>query len=168
MNAEAVSPLVTTLSLPVQAPVDPNATSALVRRLADQFSAEWVSPANVDAWCQGEGDHVLLLAGDAVRFPEGQDVAVVLPELRRCSSKPFAIGVVQRDDEDSVARRFGCNRWPSLVFVRDGAYVNTLSGMHDWDVYLARVAECLAMPPSRAPSIGIPVVNGNAAANTCH
>jgi len=41
------------------------------------------------------------------------------------------------------------------------------AGMLDWDVYLQRMEEALAMPPSRPPTIGIPVV-GASAAGGCH
>jgi hydrogenase-1 operon protein HyaE len=138
-----------------------NEASALVRRLADHFGATWVSDKTVDAWAAEGGDRVVLLAGDAVRFPEGQDVAAVLPELQRSFPGRFAIAVVPRDLEDAVARRFGVQRWPSLLFLRDGAYVTAISGMHDWDAFLQSIAAALASPLSRAPSIGIPVVNAS-------
>jgi hydrogenase-1 operon protein HyaE len=113
---------------------------------------------------------VVLLAGDAVRFPEGQDVAVVLPELRRSASRRFEIAVVPRDQEEALARRYGSNRWPTLLFLRDGRYVTTLPGMHDWEEYVHEVERALAMPVSRAPTIGIPVVSANAASSdaSCH
>lgn len=110
---------------------------------------------------------MLLLGGDPVRFPEALDVAVVLPELQAAHAGRFAIGVVAREHEDAVARRFGSNRWPSLVFLRDGAYVTTLSGMHDWTDYVAKVGEALAAPIGRAPTIGIPLVSATPA-STCH
>ena len=49
-------------------------------------------------------------------------------------------------------------RWPSLVFFRDGDYITTLAGMYDWNEYLERVQQALIMPPSRKPGISIPVV----------
>jgi len=94
-------------------------------------------------------------------------VAVVLPELQKAFEGRFSIGVVLRGDEDAVARRWGVQRWPSLVFLRDGAYVTTLAGMLDWTDYLARVKDALAMPTSRAPSVGIPLVSASAA-SSCH
>ena len=56
---------------------------ALVERLVHDFGARWVDEGTVDDWAAEGGDRVLLLAGDPVQFPEGLDVAVVLPELRR-------------------------------------------------------------------------------------
>lgn len=160
----------TLLSLPVQAPLSaaqPPDTSPLVSRLAEACGATWVDADSIDAWAAQGGDRVVLFAGDAVRFPEGQDVAVVLPELQRCLPGRFEIGVVRRHQEDALARRFGSQRWPTLLFLRDGQYVTTVSGMHDWEVFIERVTQALAMPVSRAPTIGIPVVSANSAPS-CH
>lgn len=139
----------------------------LVQRLVSHHGAHWVDAHNALEFAQGAGERVLFFCGDPVRFPEGVDVAVVLPELQKAFDGRFHIGVVLRGDEDAVARRWGVQRWPSLVFLRDGAYVTTLAGMLDWTDYLARVKEALAMPTSRAPSVGIPLVSATAA-SSCH
>jgi hydrogenase-1 operon protein HyaE len=155
----------TLVKLPVQAPKV--VTSALVARLVEQFGASWVDETSIDAWAGEGGDRVVLFAGDPVQFPEGLDVAVVLPELQRSLPGRFKIGVVPRESENALARRFGSQRWPTLLFLRDGQYVTTLSGMHDWEVFIERVTQALAMPVSRAP-IGIPVVSATAGGASCH
>jgi hydrogenase-1 operon protein HyaE len=107
------------------------------------------------------GDCLLLLCGDPVRHPECLDVAVVLPELRveiaRRHQLTLRLGVVSRADEEAIAERFAVRRWPSLVWLRDGGYVTTFSGMLDWDEYL-RLADS-AVSQQRAHSIarGAPV-----------
>jgi hydrogenase-1 operon protein HyaE len=153
------------VTLPVAAPA---AVSPLIDRLVSAHGATWLTANNVADWAAGGGDRVILLAGDPVRFPEALDVAVVLPELRQHFAQRFAIGVAAREHEDAIARRYGSIRWPALVFVRDGQYVTVLSGMLDWDVYVERVGEALAMPASRAPTVGIPVRNGSASDSSCH
>jgi hydrogenase-1 operon protein HyaE len=139
----------------------------LVTRLVEQLGARWVDSDNVEDFAGGRGDHVLFFSGDPVRFPEGLDVAVVLPELQRLFKFAFDIGVVVRKDEDAVALRYGERRWPSLVFLRDGQYVQSLPGMHDWTDFVAQVRQALAAPTRRVPGVGIPVVGGDAAAS-CH
>ncbi len=130
---------------PVKAP-------PLLTRLVTHHGAAWVGVADLDAWKAAEkGDAVLLVAGDAVRFPEGLDVAVVLPELRSTVGKPFRIGVAMPDEEDAVAQRFGAQRRPSLVFLRDGRYVTTVSGMHDWGDFVEHIRQALSMPTGMAP-----------------
>ncbi|WP_019916022.1 hydrogenase [Methyloversatilis discipulorum] len=153
------------VTLPVAAPA---AVSPLIDRLVSAHGATWLTADNVADWAAAGGDRVILLAGDPVRFPEALDVAVVLPELRQHFAQRFAVGVAVREHEDAIAKRYGSIRWPALVFVRDGQYVTVLSGMLDWDVYVERVAEALAMAASRAPTIGIPVRNGSASDSSCH
>ncbi len=157
------------VTLPVAAPATQSTTSSpLIDRLVSAHGATWLTADNVADWAAAGGDRVILLAGDPVRFPEALDVAVVLPELRQHFAQRFAVGVAVREHEDAIAKRYGSIRWPALVFVRDGQYVTVLSGMLDWDVYVERVAEALAMPASRAPTIGIPVRNGSASDSSCH
>ncbi|MFO1220667.1 MAG: hydrogenase [Burkholderiaceae bacterium] len=139
----------------------------LVQRLLAQPGAQALAPDTLDAWLARGGEQVLLFGGDPVRFPAALDVAVVLPELRAANAGRFAIGVVPREHEDAMARRFGVQRWPSLVFVRDGGYLGTVSGMRDWADYVREVAEVLARDASRAPTVGIPVVSAAPAADTC-
>lgn len=170
--------MTTTLNAPVSEsptalpmpPTQPEKAAPLVTRLARDFGATWVDDTSVTDWVQGEGDRVVLLAGDAVRFPEGQDVAAVLPELQKSFPGRFAVAVVPRDSEDAVARRYGCQRWPSLLFFRGGQYVTAIAGMQDWDVYLQGVAAALRLPASRPPTIGIPVVSqtSQATGSGCH
>lgn len=144
----------------------PLSVPPLIERLASRPGAAWVDAAGIDDFLALPGDRVLFFAGDPVRFPECLDVAVVLPELQQAFPGRFSVGVVRREDEMALARRFGSQRWPALVFLRDGRYVTTIAGMLDWDVYLERVAQALAMPATRAPTIGIPVV-AQGAASSC-
>ena len=139
----------------------------LLERLVRDFGATWITPDSHDAFAQANGDRVLFFSGDPVRFPEGQDVAVVLPELQRAHGGRFAVGVVPLEAQDALARRYGSQRWPALVFLRDGQYVDTLPGMHDWLDYVELVGQALAKAPGRVPGVGIPVV-GAAAATGCH
>ena len=144
---------------------DPDSREApLVRRLVEQFGAHWVSLATHADFCALPGDQVLFFTGDPVRFPECLDVAVVLPELQRAFPGRLTVGVVRRGDEDAIARRWGSQRWPALVFLRQGEYVGTVSGMLDWTDYLARVADLLDTPSSRPP---IPLM-GSGSAPSCH
>ena len=170
--AETVAADPDLIKLPVQPPKQPAAaaTAPLVARLVEQFGATWVDETSIAAWSAEGGDRVVLFAGDPVQFPEGLDVAVVLPELQRSLPGRFKVAVVPREREDAVARRYGSQRWPTLLFLRDGQYVTTVSGMHDWDVFLERVTQALAMPISRAPTIGIPVVSATSGggAASCH
>lgn len=143
-------------------------TPALVAQLVDRHGATWVDDGSVDTWTVGAGDRVLFFWGDPVRFPEGLDVAVVLPELQRSLPGRFSVGVARRAGQEALARRLGSQRWPTLMFFRDGGYVGVVCGMLDWDVFVAEVVQMLATPPSRRPGIGIPLVSAGAATAGCH
>ena len=149
---------------------DVNAPS-IMSQLVSKHLAQWVDQDCLDAWLeQQQGDAVLLLAGDPIRFPESLDVAVVLPELQRATvsnGKSFEIAVAVPESADAIATKFGSQRWPALIFFRDGQYVTTLSGMHDWVDYVDLVKQALSLPISRPPSIGIRLV-GNDAGTGCH
>jgi hydrogenase-1 operon protein HyaE len=138
----------------------------LALRLVTAHGAQPIHGGTLDGFVAGGGDRVLFFCGDPVRFPEALDVAVVLPELQVAFPGRFQVGAVERHDEEAMARRFGVQRWPALVFLRDGAYVTCVAGMHDWTAYLEQVAAALAMPVSRAPTIGIPLVS--AGVGGCH
>lgn len=140
-----------------QAPLVP----PVIQRLAESENCSWVSKAELAAFLEQPGDAALLIWSDPVKFPECVDVAVVLPELRRALSQGggsrFRIGVVARGDEFVIGDRFGALRRPSLVFLRDGQYVATIPGMRDWDVFLDEARAALQAPPTRPPSIAMPV-----------
>lgn len=146
----------------------------LLTQLITKHQAQWVDFKTIDPWlAEQQGDQVLLFAGDPVRFPEAMDVAVVLPELQRAcagAGRTFGIAVAVPECAEELAKKFGSQRWPTLMFFRAGQYVTTVSGMHDWGDYFTRVCEALSAQASRAPTIGIPVVSStaNSSASHCH
>jgi hydrogenase-1 operon protein HyaE len=143
----------------------------LLKQLVSKFQSPWINFDNLDDWLTTQqGDQVLLFAGDPVRFPESLDVAVVLPELHKASvsvGQPFGIAVAVPETAEALAKKFGSNHWPTLMFFRSGQYVTTVGGMHDWTDYVNLVAQALAAPVSRAPTIGIPVVSSGTSSH-CH
>ena len=77
---------------------------ALVQRLVQAHGAQWVGLDDAEAFTAGPGARVLFFCGDPVRFPEGLDVAVVLPELHA------ALGRLQRGE---IKKSSGKHRWQS-------------------------------------------------------
>jgi hydrogenase-1 operon protein HyaE len=144
----------------------------LLAQLVSNHQARWIDFDNMEAWLVSQhGEHVLLFAGDPIRFPEAVDVAVVLPELQKVSAavgRPFGMAVAVPQTAQALAEKFGSQRWPTLMFFRDGHYVTTVCGMHDWTEYLTLVARALDAPCGRAPTIGIPVVSASATGSSCH
>ncbi|MBI5718046.1 MAG: hydrogenase [Burkholderiales bacterium] len=142
------------------------AAHPLIARLLACTGGVEVRPADTEAFEAADGDAVLFFGGDPVRFPEALDVAVVLPELLAAAGRRMRVGVVPRDAEDAVARRYAVQRWPSLVLLRDGGYLGTLSGMQDWDVFVEALRTLLARTPGRRPAATIAIHAADAAA--CH
>ena len=147
---------------PHQPPIHP-----LIARLIDEFGYPQLDAGNLETWNAAPGDAVLFCAGDPVQYPECLDVAVVLPEILRAFPGRFRAGIAASELEPAMQARFGFNRWPTLVFLRGGAYVGVISGIQDWTVYLGRINELLAAPAHRPPSIGIPV-SSPSTSHTCH
>jgi hydrogenase-1 operon protein HyaE len=153
---------------PVAARAWPEAHPLIKRLLAGGpfGTGSEVRAADIEAFEAMAGDAVLFFPGDPVRFPEALDVAVVLPELLAATVRQARVGVVPRDAEDALARRYAVQRWPSLVFLRDGGYLGTLSGMQDWDVYLESLRTLLTREPGRRPAPTIAIQP--AGASNCH
>ena len=142
-----------------------NTRHPLVDRLAATTGGAEVTPASIEAFEARPGHAVLYFGGDPVRFPEALDVAVVLPELHALLGG-FAVGIVPREVEDALARRYAVQRWPSLVFLRDGGFLGTVSGMKDWDDYVREVLATLAATPGRRPAPTIAIHSADSGA--CH
>ena len=138
----------------------------LLDRLAALTAGEDVRPETVESWESQPGNAVLFFGGDPVRFPEALDVAVVLPELRSSLGGDWRVGLVPREVEDTLARRYAVQRWPSLVFLRDGGFLGTVSGMKDWGDYVGEVRGVLAGEPGRRPAPTIAIHRADGA--SCH
>lgn len=138
----------------------------LIARLIGEDGHLLLDAGNLEDFHATPGDAVLFCAGDPAQHPECLDVAVVLPELLRAFPGRFQAAVADASLEPDMQARYGFTRWPTLVFLRDGAYVGALSGIQDWSVYLARIRDLLATPPGRPPSVGISV--NASAATPCH
>ncbi|MFA7095665.1 MAG: hydrogenase-1 expression HyaE [Gammaproteobacteria bacterium] len=134
--------------------------SPLIERLIRDLAYPQLTAENLEA-VTGRGTWMLFFTGDPKAVPESNDVAVVLPELVRAFPGRFSVAVVAREAETDLQRRYGFQRWPTLVLLRDGQYLGALSGMQDWDVYQREIARLLDGTPRRAPTIGIPVVGND-------
>ncbi|MEE4162208.1 MAG: hypothetical protein V2I25_06830 [Woeseiaceae bacterium] len=88
--------------------------------------------------------------------PETSDVAVILPELERAFEGRFAVGVVAWEAQRDLQRKFRFNKYPALVFLRDGEYLGAIPGVLDWADYLADVERILSAEPSEPPPFVFP------------
>lgn len=130
----------------------------LIDRLVTELGYPVVDLDNFDEIVAGAEHVVLFFTEDPARFPESNDVAVVLPELAAAFSG-LSPAVVARHDEKTMQRQYGFTSWPALVFLRDGKYLGAITGIQDWQVYLQEIQRLLQAEPSRPPTLGIPVVS---------
>ena len=135
-------------TIPVAPTVHP-----LFTRLVDELGATWVDLDTIDTYLGQRDDIVtaLLIAGDPIRFPEGLDVAVVLPELHALFPNQSRMAIATAKDEDAIAKRFAATSRPSLIMLRGDKYISTIIGILDWDDFVARYAEAMNAPTQRVP-----------------
>lgn len=133
---------------------------ALIDRLLDELQYAEVSLANHDAFIAEPGMNVLFFPGDPGTVKDATDVAVVLPELVRAFDGQLRPGVVTDvfGDGKTLKRQYGFSEYPSLVFVRSGEYVGTITRIQDWGDYLDKISDLFIAAPKRPPGFSIPVV----------
>lgn len=134
-------------------------SSALIERLQREFQYPTVDASNLNEFLKANACSVLFFTEEPSRFPESNDVAVVLPELVKAFQGQFTPAIVARSDEKKLQSLYGFQSWPALVFLRGQSYLGTITGIQDWMVYLTDIKRILASEPSRPPAIGIAVVS---------
>ncbi len=131
----------------------------LVQRLIDAHGCPIVDTETLDNFlADASCINVLFFCEDPKKYPETNDVAVVLPELLRHFKGRLRAAVVARKDERRLQEFYGFQQWPTLVFLRGHGYLGTISRIQDWHEYLERIESFLRAEPTRPPSIGVPVV----------
>lgn len=151
------------------APADPGALHPLLLRLVRETGAAILDVDAFDAWAGQPGAAMLVFAEDPERYKETLDLAVIVPELHAARAGRFRVALLPPAASRALASRYGFARWPAFVMLRDGRYIGAVDGIRDWDEYIAELDRLLTAPPSRPPTIGIPVtVAGQAASPSCH
>jgi hydrogenase-1 operon protein HyaE len=137
-------------------------THALIDRLITELGYPEISLENHEAFVQQPGLNVLFFPGDPDTVKDATDVAVVLPELVAVFENRLSPGIVVDTFGAGMKlkRQYGFTHYPSLVFVRDGEYVGTITRIQDWVDYLAQISAMFTAPVRRAPGFSVPVVAG--------
>jgi hydrogenase-1 operon protein HyaE len=142
-------------------------SSPLIEDLIENRGIPLIDEAALDEFSRSHCHVLLFFTENPSQFPESNDVAVVLPLLMQHFGDRFRIAVVARESEHSLHARFPFDGWPSLVLLKEGAYVGAVSRMQDWDVYLSEIERLLQSEPSTLRGIKVPVVSADAQ-STCH
>jgi hydrogenase-1 operon protein HyaE len=128
----------------------------LVQALIDRHGMPLITADTLDGFLAVHEETLLFLSGDAARLDESADVAVVLPELLKAVGGRLTAGVVSRDMERELQRRYRFSAFPAMVILRRGEYLGAISRMRDWDTYLREITDILAREPSDPPPFKLP------------
>ena len=133
--------------------------SPLIEQMIETYDYPVVAEDTLEAFLSTNEECVLFFTEDPERFPESNDVAMILPELVKEYEHRFAAAVVGQKSQRQLQSRFGFNEWPSLVFFRDGQYLGAISRVQNWTDYIVGINAILQSQPQEAPGFGIPVVS---------
>ncbi len=125
--------------------------SPLTQNMIEQYDYPIVTEDTLDAFTGRHDSVVLFFTEDAKKFPETDDVAMILPELVKAFGGRFQAAVVARPDQYKLQRRYAFREWPTLVFLRAGEYLGAISRVQDWHDYLEQIEQILAAEPGQAP-----------------
>ena len=110
----------------------------------------------LDDFLKDSGEVVLFIAGNAARFPETNDVAVILPEILKELRGRLTATVIAPESEREVQKRYHFNKFPALIFLRDGGYLGAIPKVLDWVDYMREVPEILAREVTEIPGFVLP------------
>lgn len=129
--------------------------SPLVHSMIENNNYTVLDAENIEPFLQSHENVILFLVGDPNSFPEGNDVAVILPEIMKEFSDRLTVAVVGHTIEREVQLRYRVKGWPSLVVVRRGGYLGAITKVQDWDVYIEEINNLLTKEPSEPPPLDI-------------
>lgn len=130
--------------------------SPLMDSIIERENLPVVSADTLDEFTQGKGDMILFVCGDWKRHVEVNDVAVILPEILKAANGQLAAAVLERGSERKIQTRFRFNRFPSLIFLRDGEYLGVIQKVLDWQDYVTEINRILARKPTPPPTFEFP------------
>ncbi len=135
--------------------------SPQIRRLTERHHYPVLSDVSLDRYAGLQEHLVLFFSEDPARYPESNDVAMVLPELVKAYAGRLQAALVERSAQQRLQSRFGFNQWPALVFLRRGEYLGVITQIQNWEDYLREIDRLLNAEPVAPPAFPIPVVTEN-------
>lgn len=133
--------------------------SPLIQKMIETHSYPMIDEDNLDDFLQQHEEVVLFFTENPERFPESNDVAMILPELVKEYGNRFAAAVVNQKSQRQLQSRYGFTEWPSLVFLREGRYLGVVSRVQNWVDYIVQINTILQTEAlEKDPGFGIPVI----------
>lgn len=150
---------------PPRSAMSQNFSGLLDRQVAKHDLAD-LDAAGFQAFAEAPGNGVVLFTDEPDKVPESWDLAVIFPDLLATADVRPRAALLRPEQARAMQARFGLNRLPALLFLRDGGYVGVIEGLRDWVEFAGEFREVLQRPVGRAPGIGITVAVS--AAPSCH
>lgn len=112
--------------------------SPIVENMLARTGLSAINEANLASFLAGAPSAVLFFCEDPKRYPESNDVAMVLPEILKEYSG-MAGAIVERDYEHDLQKQFDFTVWPALAFFKSGQYLGAITGIQNWEDYLNQI-----------------------------
>ncbi len=131
--------------------------SPLIKIMIEQYNYPVLNVDTLDEYIQSQQECVLFFTENPTRFPESDDVAMILPELVKEYGNRFSAAVIEQDSQRKLQARYDFKEWPTLVFLRRGEYLGHISRVQDWNEYIIKINDFLSSEPKKVFSIGVAV-----------
>lgn len=136
--------------------------SPLIKTMIEQYNYPLLNVGNIDEYIQSQDECVLFFTENPTRFPESDDVAMILPELVKEYGNRFSAAVIEQDSQRKLQARYDFREWPTLIFLRKGEYLGAISRVQDWNDYIMKINDLLTSEPKKVLSIGVPIKTSSA------
>ncbi len=130
--------------------------SPLMEMIIERENLPVVSAETLDEFAGDKGDMILFVAGNWTKNVVTNDVAVILPEILKAANGQLSAAVLEPQSDRKIQLRYRFNKFPSLVFLRNGEYLGVIQKVLDWQDYITEINRILASEPSEPPSFEFP------------
>ncbi len=135
--------------------------SPLIENMIKEYNYPVLDMDNIDEFVKSQNECVLFFTENPTRFPESDDVCMILPELIKEYGHRFSAAVIDQSAQRKLQGRYNFSEWPSLVFLREGKFLGVISRVQDWNDYILKINTLLTSEATAAPGIGVVVEQAN-------
>lgn len=136
--------------------------SPLIEAMIEQYNYPVLTAETAEQFIQSQDECVLFFTEDPARFPESNDVAMILPELVKEYGDRFNAAVVDQQHQRTLQAKYDFKEWPTLVFLRKGQYLGAVCRVQDWNDYIIKINDILTSEPKRILGIGVAIETASA------
>ncbi len=129
--------------------------SPLIQNMIKTYHYPVLNMDNIDSFINSHDECVLFFTENPDRFPESNDVCMILPELVKEYDGRFHAAVIDPSAQRNLQTRYPFNEWPSLVFLRKGQFLGVISRVQDWNDYILKINHLLNSKATATPGIGV-------------